>query len=60
MLTSKVIIEIIEKHSEFPVLANICNKLFKVDLDKPWNCLWYCYQKPPPSPPLPLFWKVRV
>jgi len=19
--------------------------LFQVDLDKPWNCLWYCYEK---------------
>ena len=51
--------EIIENHSEFSVWANSCNKLFKleVDLDKPWNYLWYCYQKAPP--PLPPFWKVR-
>jgi len=57
MLTSKIITEIIEKHSEFSVWVNSCNKLFKVDLDKSRNYLWYCYQKAPP--PLSPFWKVR-
>jgi len=26
--------------------------LFQVDLDKSWNCLWYCYVRAP-VPPLP-------
>jgi len=25
-------------------------KLFKVDLHKPWNYQWYCYEKAPPPP----------
>ena len=57
MLTSKIITEIIENNSEFSVWANSYNKLFKVDLDKPWNYLWYCYQKA--RHPLQPFWKVR-
>jgi len=32
--------------------------LFLVDLDKPWNDLWYGYKKAPP-PPLHPFWKSR-
>ena len=53
------LIYIIEKHSEVSVRADGCNKLFKVDLDEPWNCLWYCYQKSLP-PALTLFWRIRV
>jgi len=30
--------------------------LFQVDRDKPWNYLWYCYEKAP-TPPLPSFSK---
>jgi len=47
MFTSKIITEIIENLSEFSVWANSYNKLFKVDLHKPWNLLWYCYPKAP-------------
>ena len=45
MLTSKIITEIIENHSGISVWANSCSKLFEVDLGKPWNYLWYCYEK---------------
>jgi len=58
MLTSKIITEIIENYSELSGCPNSCNKLFQVDLDKPWNYLWYCYEKAPP-PPLHHFWKDR-
>jgi len=45
-------------HSEFSGCSNSCINLLQVDLDKPWNYLWYCYEKTPP-PPLPAFWKGR-
>jgi len=28
--------------------------LFHVNLDKPWNYQWYCYEKAPPPPLLPI------
>jgi len=54
MLTSKIITKILENNSEFSVWWNSCNKLFKIYLDKPWNGLWYCYQKAHPPPVTPL------
>jgi len=36
MLTSEIIPEIIENHSEI-LDGNSCNELFQFDLDKPWN-----------------------
>ena len=45
-------------HSEFSGCPKSCMNLFQVDLDKPGNYLWYCYEKTPP-PPLPTFWNGR-
>jgi len=55
MLTSKIIPEIIENHSEVSGFANNCNKF---DLGKLWNYAWYFYKKVPP-PPLSPLWKGR-
>jgi len=43
MLTSKIVTEILENHSEFSGCSKICN-CFKLIL-KLWNYLWYCYMK---------------
>jgi len=58
MLTSKIIAEIIENHSQFLGARIAATNLFQVDLDKPYNYLWLCYENAP-RPPLPFFWKVR-
>jgi len=47
MLTSKLVTEIIENHSEFYVCAV---NFFQVDLDKSWNYVWYCYARAPVPP----------
>jgi len=39
MLTSKLITEIMETHSDFHVRASSFNKFFQVDRDKSWNYL---------------------
>ena len=44
MLTSKIIIEIIEKLNFLGARKAAIN-LFQDELDKPWNYLWYCYEK---------------
>jgi len=55
MLTSKLITEIMENHSEFYVCANSFNKFVSSRSCKPRNYLWYCYVKgtcaPLPHPP---------
>ena len=45
MLTSKIVIEIIEKHYDFLDAWIAAINLFQVNLDKPWNYRWYCYEK---------------
>jgi len=45
MLTSKILTEIIENHSEFSGCPNSSNNFFQIDLDKLRNYLWYCYEK---------------
>ena len=53
MLTSKIITEITENFSELSGDPNSCIYLFQVDLDKPWNYLWYCCDKAPPPRCIP-------
>ena len=41
------IINVIKIHSEFSGARQAAINLFRVDLHKPWNDDWYCYEKAP-------------
>ena len=50
MLSSKILTEIIEKHSDFSGYVKKCNTFFEFDLITPWNYLWHLYEMAPPTP----------
>ena len=58
MLTSKIITESVENHSECCGYVSSCNKFVSTSSCLPWNSLWYCDEKLAPSPSPP-FWKNR-
>jgi len=58
MLTSKIITESVENHSECRECVNSRNKLVSTRSCSPWNSLWYYNEKLAP-PSLPPFSKNR-
>jgi len=60
ILTPKIVIKIIENHSEVRGAPLVEIKLFQIDLDKPRNFLWYFNKTTHPSPPHPPYEKQGV